>query len=155
MGDDGKLFVGGLSFDTDEQSLEQVFAQYGPVSDVVVIKDRDTQRSRGFGFVTFKDNNDAQDALKAMNGETLDGRQIRVDLAGKSSGGGRGGGGGYRGGFGGGGGGRGYSRGGGDSYGRSGGYGGGSRDYYGGGGGGGGGGRSGGYQRSGGSYYDN
>ncbi|XP_078526229.1 cold-inducible RNA-binding protein B-like isoform X2 [Lissotriton helveticus] len=158
MGDDGKLFVGGLSFDTNEHSLEQVFSQYGQVAEVVVIKDRETQRSRGFGFVTFKDQNDAKDALQAMNGETLDGRQIRVDLAGKSGGGGgRGGGGGYRGGFGGGGGGgRGYSRGGGDSYGRSGGYGGGSRDYYGGGGSGGGrSGGGGGYGRSSGSYYDN
>ncbi|XP_069073075.1 cold-inducible RNA-binding protein-like [Pleurodeles waltl] len=149
--DEGKLFVGGLSFDTNEQSLETAFGKFGPVCDAVVVKDRETGRSRGFGFVTFRNTDDAKDALQGMNGENLDGRQIRVDLAGKSSGGGRGGGGGYRGGSGGG---RGYSRGGGDSYGRSGGYGGGSRDYYGGGGGGGGG-RSGGYDRSGGSYYDN
>ncbi|XP_069502973.1 cold-inducible RNA-binding protein-like [Ambystoma mexicanum] len=149
--EDGKLFVGGLSFDTDENGLEQVFAPYGHIMEVVVIKDRETQRSRGFGFVTYRSADEAKEAMQTMNGETVDGRQIRVDLAGKS-GGGRGGGGGYRGGSGGG---RGYSRGGGDSYGgRSGGYGGGSRDYYGGGGGGGGG-RSGGYSRSGGSYYDN
>nr|AGH15797.1 cold-induced RNA-binding protein [Pachytriton brevipes] len=148
--DEGKLFVGGLSFDTTEHSMEQCFSKYGQISECVVVKDRETGRSRGFGFITFSNPEDAKDALHGMNGENLDGRQIRVDLAGKSSGGGRGGGGGgYRGGSGGG---RGYSRGGGDSYGRSGGYGGGSRDYYGGGGGGG---RSGGYDRSGGSYYDN
>ncbi|NUN34811.1 RNA-binding protein, partial [Escherichia coli] len=122
--EDGKLFVGGLSFDTDENGLEQVFAPYGHIMEVVVIKDRETQRSRGFGFVTYRSADEAKEAMQTKNGETVDGRQIRVDLAGKS-GGGRGGGGGYRGGSGGG---RGYSRGGGDSYGgRSGGYGGGSR----------------------------
>ncbi|XP_078527102.1 RNA-binding protein 3-like [Lissotriton helveticus] len=148
--DEGKLFVGGLSFDTTEQSMEDVFCKYGQIQDCVVVKDRETGRSRGFGFVTYRNADDAKEALQGMNGESLDGRQIRVDLAGKSSGGGRGGGGGYRGGSGGGY--RGGSRGGGDSYGRSGGYGGGSRDYYGGGGGGR---SSGGYDRSGGSYYDN
>ncbi|KAM3914639.1 cold-inducible RNA-binding protein B-like isoform 2-T2 [Leptodactylus fuscus] len=154
---EGTLFVGGLSFDTDERSLEQVFSKYGNISDVVVVKDRETQRSRGFGFVTFECPNDAKDAIEAMNGKSVDGRQIRVDQAGKSSGERRGG---YRGGSSGG---RGFfrggrGRGGGDrSYGssrfdnnRSGGYGGGSRDHYGSG-------RSqGGYgDRSGGSYRDN
>ncbi|XP_073542159.1 cold-inducible RNA-binding protein B isoform X1 [Phyllobates terribilis] len=155
--DEGKLFIGGLSFDTDEQSLEQVFNKYGQISEVVVVKDRETKRSRGFGFVTFENPEDAKDAMEAMNGKSVDGRQIRVDQAGKSSGDRRGG---YRGGSSGG---RGFyrggrGRGGGDrGYGsnrfdnRSGGYGGsgGSRDYYGGG-------RSqGGYSdRSGGSYRD-
>ncbi|XP_078526614.1 cold-inducible RNA-binding protein B-like [Lissotriton helveticus] len=160
--DDGKIFVGGLSFDTNEQDLEQQFCKYGAISEVVVIKDRETQRSRGFGFVTFENQEDAKDALKGMDGKTLDGRQIRVDQAGKSDRS-RGG---YRGGYGGSGGGRGYSRGGrgrgGDSYGggsrfesrSSGGYGGGgysggysSRDSYSSGGG-----RSSGY--GGGSYRD-
>ncbi|XP_066551374.1 cold-inducible RNA-binding protein isoform X2 [Amia ocellicauda] len=126
MSDEGKLFVGGLSFDTNEQALEDVFAKYGQISEVVVIKDRETQRSRGFGFVTFENPDDAKDAMMAMNGKSVDGRQIRVDQAGKSSGnrpgagyrggpsGGRGGGF-YRGGRGGGGrGGRGFSRGGGE-----------------------------------------
>nr|BAB92956.1 cold inducible RNA-binding protein beta [Dryophytes japonicus] len=157
--DEGKLFVGGLSFDTEEQNLEQVFGKYGQISEVVVVKDRETQRSRGFGFVTFENPEDAKDAMEAMNGKSVDGRQIRVDQAGKSSGDRRGG---YRGGSSGG---RGFyrggrgGRGGGDrGYGssrfdnRSGGYGGsgGSRDYYGGG-------RSqGGYgDRSGGSYREN
>ncbi|XP_047704268.1 cold-inducible RNA-binding protein isoform X1 [Prionailurus viverrinus] len=144
--DEGKLFVGGLSFDTNEQSLEQVFSKYGQIAEVVVVKDRETQRSRGFGFVTFENIDDAKDAMMAMNGkvsgfQSVDGRQIRVDQAGKSSdnrsrgyrGGSAGGRGFFRGGRGRG---RGFSRGGGDrGYGgsrfesRSGGYGG-SRDYY-------------------------
>ncbi|XP_066551370.1 cold-inducible RNA-binding protein B isoform X3 [Amia ocellicauda] len=160
MSDEGKLFVGGLNFDTDEQSLESIFAKYGAISEVVVIKDRETQRSRGFGFVTFENPEDAKDAMMAMNGKSIDGRNIRVDEAGKSSGG-RSGGGGYRGGPSGGRGGGGYggerSYGGGErSYGGGDrGYGGGDRGYGGGrfenrsGGGGGGGGYS-----SGGGYYN-
>ncbi|XP_069042014.1 cold-inducible RNA-binding protein isoform X2 [Lepisosteus oculatus] len=126
MSEEGKLFVGGLSFDTNEQALEDVFSKYGQISEVVVIKDRETQRSRGFGFVTFENPDDAKDAMSAMNGTSVDGRQIRVDQAGKSSGsrpgggfrgagsGGRGGGffRGGRGGFSRGG--RGFSQGGGD-----------------------------------------
>jgi len=151
--DEGKLFVGGLSFDTTEQSLEDVFAKYGQIAEVVVIKDRETHRSRGFGFVTFDNPDDAKDAMMAMNGKSLDGRQIRVDQAGKSGGGGRsgggfrggprgGGGGGYGGGFGG------RGRGGGGRGGRGGFSQGGDRSY----GGGGGGGR---YEnRSGGSYQE-
>ncbi|XP_069073633.1 cold-inducible RNA-binding protein B-like isoform X2 [Pleurodeles waltl] len=161
--DDAKLFVGGLNFDTNESTLKQTFSKYGQIVDVVVVKDRETQRSRGFGFVTFDNQDDAKDALQALNGKTVDGRQIRVDQAGKASDRNRGGGG-YRGGSGGGrgfprggrggrGGGDGYGGGYGSSYGgsrfdsRIGGYGRGSRDYYGGG-------RSGGYDRSGGSYRD-
>ncbi|XP_077332160.1 cold-inducible RNA-binding protein-like isoform X1 [Lithobates pipiens] len=140
--DEGKLFVGGLSFDTNEQSLEDVFGKYGNIQEVVVVKDRETKRSRGFGFVTFENAEDAKDAMAGMNGKTVDGRQIRVDQAGKSSNDRRGG---YRGGSSGGG--RGFFRGGrgrgggGGGYGGSsrfdsnrsggGGYGGGSRDYYG------------------------
>ncbi|XP_073453050.1 cold-inducible RNA-binding protein isoform X2 [Aquarana catesbeiana] len=135
--DEGKLFVGGLSFDTDEQCLETVFSKYGQIQEVVVVKDRETKRSRGFGFVTFENCEDAKDAMAGMNGKTVDGRQIRVDQAGKSSNDRRGG---YRGGSSGGG--RGFFRGGrgrgGGGYGGSsrfdnrsgGGYGGGSRDYY-------------------------
>ncbi|XP_029469172.1 cold-inducible RNA-binding protein-like isoform X3 [Rhinatrema bivittatum] len=139
--DEGKLFIGGLSFETDEGNLEQVFGKYGPISEVVVVKDRETQRSRGFGFVTFENPEDAKDAMIAMNGKTIDGRQIRVDQAGKSSdnrnrgyrGGSSGGRGFVRGGRGRG---RGFSRGGDRGYGssrfesRSGGYSSGNRDYY-------------------------
>ncbi|CAL8254082.1 unnamed protein product [Merluccius merluccius] len=98
--DEGKLFVGGISFDTTEQSLEDVFSKYGPISEVVIIKHRETQRSRGFGFITFENPEDAKDAMIAMNGKSLDGRPIRVDQAGNSGGGSRSGG--YRGGSGGG-----------------------------------------------------
>ncbi|XP_069086419.1 cold-inducible RNA-binding protein B-like [Pleurodeles waltl] len=94
--EEGKLFVGGLSFDTNEHNLEQAFCKYEEVSDAEVVKDGETSRSRGFGFITFRNTYDAKDALHSMNGENLGGRQIRVDLAGMSSGGGRGGsGGGY------------------------------------------------------------
>ncbi|KAJ8277312.1 hypothetical protein GJAV_G00073850, partial [Gymnothorax javanicus] len=102
MSDEGKLFVGGLSFDTTEDSLEQAFAKYGSISKVDVIRDRETNRSRGFGFVTFENPDDAKDAMSAMNGKSIDGRAIRVDEAGKSggrSGGFRGGSGGRGGGF--------------------------------------------------------
>uniref|UniRef100_A0A2K5HIG5 RNA-binding protein 3 n=1 Tax=Colobus angolensis palliatus TaxID=336983 RepID=A0A2K5HIG5_COLAP len=106
--EEGKLFVGGLNFNTDEQALEDHFSSFGPTSEVVVVKDRETQRSRGFGFITFTNPEHASVAMRAMNGESLDGRQIRVDHAGKSARGTRGGG------FGAHGRGRSYSRGGGD-----------------------------------------
>ncbi|PIO27838.1 hypothetical protein AB205_0141620 [Aquarana catesbeiana] len=67
--DEGKLFVGGLSFDTDEQCLETVFSKYGQIQEVVVVKDRETKRSRGFGFVTFENCEDAKDAMAGMNGK--------------------------------------------------------------------------------------
>uniref|UniRef100_A0A8C5W6N3 RNA-binding protein 3 n=1 Tax=Microcebus murinus TaxID=30608 RepID=A0A8C5W6N3_MICMU len=101
--EEGKLFVGGLNFNTDEQALEDHFSSFGPISEVVIVKDRETQRSRGFGFVAFTNPEHASDAMRAMNGESLDGRQIRVDHAGKSAQGTREGGHGHN-----------YSRGGGD-----------------------------------------
>jgi RNA recognition motif-containing protein len=122
-----KLFVGGLSWDTNDDSLRQAFEQFGEVTDAKVITDRDSGRSRGFGFVTFADDNSADDAIQQMDGRTLDGRSIRVNEANERPAGGGGGGG--RGGFGGGGGG---GRGG------FGGGGGGGRGGFGGGGGGGG-----------------
>lgn len=76
-----KLFVGGLAWATDDASLRAAFQPFGNVSDAVVIKDRDTGRSRGFGFVTFSDDASGQAALTAMNGATLDGRSIRCDAA--------------------------------------------------------------------------
>ncbi|XP_035863727.1 cold-inducible RNA-binding protein-like isoform X2 [Sander lucioperca] len=97
MSDEGKLFIGGLSFDTTEESLAAAFGKFGTIEKVDVIKDRDTGYSRGFGFVKYENSEDAKDAMEGMNGKTLDGRAIRVDEAGKSGGGGRsgGGGGGY------------------------------------------------------------
>ncbi|XP_051880109.1 cold-inducible RNA-binding protein B-like [Pristis pectinata] len=98
MSDEGKLFVGGLSLNTDEQALEEQFSKYGQITEVRVIKDRETFTSRGFGFITFDNPEDAKDALQAMNGKSIDGRQIRVGHAEKKTGGGRGYGGGRGGG---------------------------------------------------------
>ena len=78
--EEGKLFVGGLNFNTDEQALGDHFSSFGPISEVAVV-----ERSRGFGFITFTNPEHASDAMRAMNGESLDGRLIRVDHAGKSA----------------------------------------------------------------------
>jgi len=104
-----KLFVGGLSWDTNDSSLADAFQAFGSVVEAKVISDRDTGRSRGFGFVTYDAPADAQKAIAEMDGATLDGRTIRVNEAEDKP---RGGGG--RGGSGGGGGGRGGRGGGGD-----------------------------------------
>jgi RNA recognition motif-containing protein len=106
-----KLFIGGLSWGTSDDSLRDAFEQFGEVSEAKVITDRETGRSRGFGFVTFSDGSAADDAISQMDGATLDGRSIRVNEANERPSGGGGGGGG-RGGFGGGGGGYGGGRGG-------------------------------------------
>ena len=112
-----KLFVGGLSWDTNDASLAAAFAPFGTVTEAKVISDRDTGRSRGFGFVTFDAPADAQKAIAEMDGAEIDGRAVRVNQAeDKPRGGGRGrggGGGGYGGGGGGGGGGGRGGRGGG------------------------------------------
>jgi hypothetical protein len=144
-----KLFVGGLSWNTDDNGLRTAFGRFGTVVDAKVITDRETGRSRGFGFVTFSEGEAADEAIRAMDGAELDGRAVRVNEAEEK--GGRGGGGGG-GGYGGGGGGRGggYGGGGGGRGGGGGGYGGGGGGYGGGGGGRGGGGYGGGGGRSGG-----
>ena len=101
-----KLFVGGLSWGTTDDGLRTAFEAFGEVSDAKVITDRDTGRSRGFGFVTFRSEEAAETAINEMNGSALDGRTLNVNEAReRSSGGGRGGygGGGGRGGYGGGG----------------------------------------------------
>ncbi len=110
-----KLFVGGLAWATSDDSLRAAFEEFGPVSEAKVVLDRDTGRSRGFGFVTFEEDANGQKAIEALDGKELDGRSIRVNEAeNKPRGGGRGGGGGFRGGGGGyGGGGGGYGGGGG------------------------------------------
>ena len=76
-----KLYVGNLSFDTNDQELEQAFSEHGEVTSAVVVKDRDTDRSRGFGFVEFAQDADAQKAKGAMNGADLGGRALKVDEA--------------------------------------------------------------------------
>ncbi|KAK1826139.1 glycine-rich RNA-binding protein 4 [Podospora conica] len=98
-----KLFIGGLAWHTEEEILRRKFEEFGAVEEAVVVKDRDTGRSRGFGFVRYSDENDAQKAIAAMNNQEFDGRTIRVDKASDTGprGGGRGGGGfGGRGGYG-------------------------------------------------------
>ena len=100
-----KLFVGGLSFDTTDDSLKTFFQQAGTVESSAVITDRFSGRSRGFGFIEMSSSAEARTAIDTLNGQVLDGRTITVDEARERSGGGGGGGGG-RGGGGGGGGGR-------------------------------------------------
>jgi RNA recognition motif-containing protein len=97
-----KLFVGSLSWGTNDEGLRSAFSAHGEVSEAVVISDRDTGRSRGFGFVTFDDDEAADKAIAALNGTELDGRTIRVDVAQakqRNGGGGGGGRGGYGGGW--------------------------------------------------------
>ena len=145
-----KLYVGNLSYNVRDEDLQQAFAQYGSVSSAKVMMDRDTGRSKGFGFVEMGSDAEAQAAINGMNGQSLDGRAIVVNEARprEERPGGFGGGGGGRpsgggGGFGGGGGGR-SGGGGGFGGGSGGGYGGGGGGRSGGGGGYGGGGSSGG-----------
>jgi len=111
----------GLSWNTTDETLTNAFSEFGHVTDAIVMKDRETGRSRGFGFVTYSSSEEADAAINGLNDQELDGRRIRVNLANARPSGGGGGGG-----YGGGGGGRSYGGGGG-------GYGGGS--YQGGGGG--------------------
>lgn len=109
------IFVGNLSFNTGEDELRQIFEGYGQVDRVSIMTDRDTGRSRGFGFVEMASNEDGEKAITALNGSQLGGRTINVNEARPKTerGGGGGFGGGRGGGFGGGGGGgRGRDRGG-------------------------------------------
>ena len=89
-----KLFVGGLSWDTKDEGLRQAFASYGEITEAKVITDRDTGRSRGFGFVTFALDEDAKTAISNRHATSLDGRTITVNEAQEKSprGGGRSGG---------------------------------------------------------------
>ncbi|CAJ2679265.1 unnamed protein product [Trifolium pratense] len=98
-----RCFVGGLAWATDSDALEKAFSQYGEVIDSKIINDRETGRSRGFGFVTFADEKSMRDAIEGMNGQDMNGRNITVNEAqSRGSGGGGRGGGGYGGGGGGG-----------------------------------------------------
>jgi cold-inducible RNA-binding protein len=108
-----KLYVGNLSFNTTENDLQDLFATVGPVQEVLLMQDRVTGKSRGFGFVTMSDSADATNAISQFNGKTVEGRALTVNEARpreeRSGGGGGGGGsrsyGGGGGGYGGGGGG--------------------------------------------------
>lgn len=73
-----RLFVGGLSYDTGEAELREAFKVCGEIIDVVIITDRDTGRSRGFGFVTYGKSSEAQDAIARLDDAELDGRRLRV-----------------------------------------------------------------------------
>jgi len=107
-----RLYVGNLSYDTDTETLRQAFAGSGEVTDAHVVTDRESGRSRGFGFVTMATPDQAKKAIEQMNGAVIDGRSIRVNEAEERPRGGGFGGGGGRGGFGGGGGGGGFGGGG-------------------------------------------
>jgi RNA recognition motif-containing protein len=95
-----KLYVGNLPFSATEESLRELFEQHGPTVSVRVITDRETGRSRGFGFVEFENESNAEKALQALDGADMEGRSLRVNEAQDKRGGGGGGG---RGGYGGGG----------------------------------------------------
>ncbi|GHG72473.1 RNA recognition motif domain-containing protein [Streptomyces griseocarneus] len=108
-----KLYVGNLGWNTTDDTLRQAFAEFGQVLDAIIMRDRDTGRSRGFGFVTMGSAGEADAAINGLNEQELDGRRLKVNVANAkpSGGGGRGGygggsGGGHQGGYGGGG--RGY-----------------------------------------------
>src|SRR5207249_8218177 len=105
---DKKLYVGNLTYGVTDSTLEQMSAAHGTVESAQVIMDRDTGRSKGFGFVEMKTDQEAQAAIAAMNGKDFEGRALTVNEAKprEDRGGGRGGSGGGRGGYGGGGGGR-------------------------------------------------
>ncbi len=76
-----KLYVGGLPYSTNDEQLSEFFAQYGKVASAKVIVDRDTGRSKGFGFVEFEDDNEGKEAEKSSDGADLGGRSIRVSQA--------------------------------------------------------------------------
>ena len=107
-----RIYVGNLSFRTTEDTLRDAFSQYGEVVSASIVTDRETGRSRGFGFVEMNDQTQANAAIEAMNGQDFEGRTLTVNEARpreerpRGGGGGGGGGRGGRGGYGGGGGGR-------------------------------------------------
>ncbi|MDH4109536.1 MAG: RNA-binding protein [Gammaproteobacteria bacterium] len=76
-----KLYVGNLPYSADDQSLQALFSQYGSVQSVNLITDRDTGRSKGFGFVEMGSDSDAQRAIESLNGHDMDGRKLTVNEA--------------------------------------------------------------------------
>lgn len=91
-----RLYIGNLNYNTDDATLKAAFAALGDVRDAKVVMDRETGRSRGFGFVEYNTEEDAANAISQMNGADLDGRALRVNEAEERTGGGGGGGGGFR-----------------------------------------------------------
>ena len=86
-----KLYVGGLAYSTTSESLREAFAQCGTVESATVITDRYSGQSRGFGFVEMATSEDAQKAVSTLNGQRVDGRTIKVELANPQGAGGSGG----------------------------------------------------------------
>ena len=86
-----KIYIGNLSYDTTEDTLRTVFSKFGGIDDLIIIKDRETGRTKGFGFITFDSQQAAESALE-LNGTDLDGRTIKVNIAEEKKGGGGGGG---------------------------------------------------------------
>lgn len=84
-----KIYVGSLSYDVTSEDLETRFKPYGEITDVKLIIDRETNRSKGFAFITYADPQDAQKALEAENGQEFQGRNMRVNIA-RENGGSRG-----------------------------------------------------------------
>ncbi len=76
-----KIYVGNLSFNSDDHDLAAIFSPHGEVASAKVVLDRDTGRSRGFGFVEMADDNAAMQAIEAMNGKEVDGRALTVNEA--------------------------------------------------------------------------
>lgn len=76
-----KLYVGNLSYSIDDAKLGEIFAEFGEVTEAKVITDKFSSRSKGFGFVTFKNDADAEKAIKAMDGKEFEDRQLKVNLA--------------------------------------------------------------------------
>jgi RNA recognition motif-containing protein len=92
-----KLFIGGLAFSTSNERLREVFAQAGAVESATVVTDRDTGQSRGFGFVEMASAEEAAEAVRKFNGQSVDGRTLKVEIANSTgAGGGRSGGSGFR-----------------------------------------------------------
>jgi cold-inducible RNA-binding protein len=91
-----KLFIGGLAFSTSNDRLREVFAQAGNVESATVVTDRDTGQSRGFGFVEMASAEEAAKAVDKFNGQQVDGRTLKVEIANAKGAGGGAGGGGFR-----------------------------------------------------------
>ncbi len=80
MSNKNKLYIGNLSLSVDESKLRNLFSPYGDIEDLILITDRETGRSRGFGFITFANKEDAQKALE-QNGKEMNGRTLKVNVA--------------------------------------------------------------------------
>ena len=76
-----KLYVGNLPWSVDDSKLKEMFSEFGEVIEAVIIKDKFSKRSKGFGFVTFSQGDDGKKAEKAMNGKSIEGRELKVNEA--------------------------------------------------------------------------